>query len=122
MTFRPGQLSNSSASTRSRMLQKSTSRPFKPAMISALVAARSSECQARSVSRSRRSITAEGIRRERKTFGFMLRSKCQLCPSFAEFAFGGGNHHGGILTGQRFDFKRDIPARRAVRLEIADLE
>src|ERR1017187_7290811 len=121
-TFRPGQLSSSSASTRSRMLQNSASRPFMPAMISALAAAQSSARHARSVSCSRRSITAEGIRRVRKTFGFMLRSKCQLRPGFAEFAFGGGNHHGGILAGQRLDFKGDISARRTVRLEVADLE
>src|ERR1039457_1903035 len=121
-TFRPGQLSSSSTSTRSLMLQKSASLPFKPAMISALVAARSSVCHARSVSRSRRSITAEGIRRVRKTFGFMRCSKRQLRPGFAELAFGGGDHHGGILAGQWLDFKGDISARRAVRLEVADLE
>src|ERR1035437_2464936 len=121
-TFKPWQLSSSSASTPSRMLQSSASRPFKPAMISALVATRSSECQTRSVSRSRRSITAGGIRRVRKTFGFMRRSKCQSRPAFAELAFGGGNHHGGIFAGQRFDFKGIIAARRAVRLEVADLE
>src|ERR1017187_7021264 len=49
-------------------------------------------------------------------------SKRELRPGFAEFAFGGGNHHGGILAGQRLDFKGDISARRTVRLEVADLE
>src|ERR1035437_8441111 len=121
-TFKPGQLSSSSASTRSRMLQSSASRPFKPAMTSAFVATRSSECQARTVSRSRRSMTAGGIRRVRKILGFMRRSKCQLRPGFAELAFGGGNHHGGILAGQRLDFKGDIAARRTIGLEVADLE
>src|ERR1039457_1081517 len=121
-TFVPGQLSNSSASTRSRMLHSSPTRPFMPVMISCLVATRSSECHARSVSRSRRSITAGGIRRVRKTFGVMRRSKCQLRPGFAEFALGGSDHHGGIFAGQRFDFKGDISARRTVGLEIADLE
>src|ERR1035437_9290338 len=121
-TFKPGQLSSSSASTRSRMLQSSASRPFKPAMISALVATRSSACHARSVSRSRRSITAGGIRRVRKIFGFMHCSKRQSRPGFAELALGGGDHYGGILTRQRFDFKGNIAARRTVRLEVADLE
>ena len=66
-------------------------------------------------------MTAGSIRRVRKTFGFML-SKFELRPSFAELALGGGDHHGGIFAGQRFDFKGDISARRAVRFEVADLE
>src|ERR1035437_10319120 len=49
-------------------------------------------------------------------------SKRELRPGFAELAFGGGNHHGGILAGQRLDFKGNIAARRTVRLEVADLE
>src|ERR1035437_4311375 len=52
----------------------------------------------------------------------VLDLKCQLRPGFSELAFGGGDHHGGIFAGQRFDFKGDISARRTVRLEIADLE
>src|ERR1035437_5236410 len=121
MTVKPGQLPNSSASTRSRMLQSKASRPFMPAMISSLVATRSSGCHARLVSRSRRSITAGCIWRVRKTFGFML-SKFEARPSFAEFAFGSGDHHGGILAGQRLDFKGNIAARRTIGLEVADLE
>src|ERR1035437_9523673 len=49
-------------------------------------------------------------------------SKRELRPSFAELALGGGDHYGGILTRQRFDFKGNIAARRTVRLEVADLE
>src|ERR1035437_1326739 len=49
-------------------------------------------------------------------------SKRELRPGFAEFAFGSGDHHGGILTGQRFDFKGNIAARRTIGLEVADLE